>query len=192
MLVVFFHQTQNIGLGRIIPFNYKKFKSTFVILSFLFSMFGCGDRINSNTHLTAFADESGISTPSSSLDNENISDSTPSSSLDNENISDSTPSSSAVDENISDSDNSALDNSVKLSWVAPIMNANGTKLTDLGGYIVYYGEKTGNDYAYEIDIGNTTFIKIDDLSSGTWCFAVSSYDIDGNESDYSFEACKSI
>ena len=164
MLVAIFYKMQKTVLGRISTFNYKKFKSTFVMLAFLFSLVGCGDVFTGNTQLTALGDESTGSTPSSSFGYENN----------------------------SDSDNSALDDSVNLSWVAPGTNADGTALTDLGGYIVYYGEKTSTDYTYAIDVGNTTFITINDLSSGTWCFAVSSYDVDGNESDYSFEACKDI
>jgi hypothetical protein len=164
MLVARLRKMRNIVLGRISKFNYKKFKSTFLILSFLFSIIGCGI-------------ESIGSTPSSSAGNESTG---------------STPSSSADDENISDSVNADLDNSVNLSWAAPTTNADGTKLSDLGGYIVYYGEQTSTNYAYAIDVGNKTFITINDLSSGTWCFALTSYDIDGNESDYSFEACKDI
>ena len=164
MLVANFYPMHNIVLGRIRTFNYKKVKSTFVILAFLFSIAGCGDSININDHLTALADESSGSTPSSSFNAENNSHHA----------------------------NSSLDDSVKLSWIAPATNADGTPLTDLGGYIVYYGEKTSTDYAYTIDVGNSTSISINDLSSGTWCFAVASYDIDGNESDYSFEACKDI
>ena len=141
----------NTGLDRKFKFNYKKFKSTFFILSFLFSIFGCGIENTSRT-----------------------------------------PSSSYGNENISDSANSALDNSVKLSWVAPNTNADSTELTDLDGYIVYYREKTDTDYTYAIDAGYSTFITINDLSSGIWCFALTSYDSYGNESDYSVEACKEI
>jgi len=155
---------KKIVLGRISKFDYKKFKSSFLILSFLFSIIGCGDRINLNDQLAASADESTGSTPSSSYG----------------------------DENINDSANSALDDSVNLSWVAPGTNADGTPLNDLGGYIVYYGENTSTTYTYSVDVGNSSFIEINDLSSGTWCFALTSYDIDGNQSDYSFEACKDI
>ncbi len=152
------------GLDRKITFNYKKFKNTFLILLLLFLVFGCGNLIDGNTYLTAFGDESNDSTPLTDFSYGNR----------------------------SDSGSSVLDGSVKLSWVAPNTNADGTKLTDLSGYIVYYGEKTDTDNTYSIDVGNSTFIKINDLSFGTWCFAVTSYDIDGNESDYSFEVCKDI
>ncbi len=163
MLVARCRKMQNIELGRISRFNYKKFKSTFLILSFLLSIFSCGYGIIGNTP-SSVGDESTGSPPSSS----------------------------AGDENISDSINSALVESIKLSWVAPKTNSDGSKLTDLGGYIVYYGETTSTNYTYAIDVGNSTFIEINDLSSGTWCFSVSSYDIDGNESDYSYVACKDI
>ncbi len=164
MVVANFYPMQKTVLGRIGTFNFKKVKSTFIVLAFLFSLAGCGDSINLNDHLTALPDDSTGSNPSSSFDHENSSDSA----------------------------NSALEDSVKLSWLAPATNADGTPLTDLGGYIVYYAEKTSIDYTYSIDVGNSTFVSINDLSPGTWCFAVASYDFDGNESDYSFEACKDI
>ena len=142
---------QSTGLDRKFKFNYKKFKSTFVILSILFSIFGCGIENTSRTSSSSYGNE-----------------------------------------NRSDSANSSLENAVKLSWVAPNTNADSTKLTDLGGYIVYYREKTDTDYTYAIDVGYSTFITINDLSSGIWCFALTSYDRYGNESDYSAEACKEI
>jgi hypothetical protein len=165
------------GLGRINNFNYIIFKNTFLILIFLFSIFGCSGGFNANNHLAAFDDDSTGSASSSSVDDDNTG---------------SASSSSVDDENISDSVNSALHDSVKLSWVAPSTNADGSRLTDLGGYIVYYGEETSTDYTYAEDVGNLTYIEITDLTPGTWCFALASYDIDGNESDYSFEVCKDI
>ena len=98
-----------------------------------------------------------------------------------------------------------------LTWDAPTTNVDRTCLADLGGYKVYYGISTG-DYSYteKIDINgiscedtgvdagtNCGTIKectyiVDNLSSGTWYFAVTAYDTSGNESDYSNEVSKEI
>lgn len=81
--------------------------------------------------------------------------------------------------------------SVKLAWNEPIQNADGSELTDLAGYKVYYGAASAG-YTRSINVGNYTSIVISNLSSGVWCFAVSAYDHAGNESDYSVEACTTI
>ena len=58
---------------------------------------------------------------------------------------------------------------------------------DLAGYIVYYGTAS-RDYDYDVDVGDETSCTISNLYSGTtYYFAVTAYDIDGNESDYSAE-----
>jgi hypothetical protein len=58
---------------------------------------------------------------------------------------------------------------------------------DLAGYIVYYGTAS-RDYDYDVDVGEETSCTISNLYSGvTYYFAVTAYDIDGNESDYSPE-----
>jgi hypothetical protein len=80
------------------------------------------------------------------------------------------------------------DTSVILSWDEPTTNSDGSQLTDLAGYKVYYGTSSHN-YSYSIDIGVTTGAAISSLSLETWCFAVTAYDTSGNESDYSDEVC---
>ena len=58
---------------------------------------------------------------------------------------------------------------------------------DLAGYIVYYGT-TSRDYQYDVDIGDETSVTISGLVHGKkYYFAVTAYDIDGNESAYSAE-----
>jgi len=94
MLVAIIQRMQNKGLDRIIKFNYKKFKSTFLILSFLFSIFG--DESNGSTPLTTFNDGNNGSNPLTTFG----------------------------DENISNSGSTALDDSVNLSWVAQKTNAD--------------------------------------------------------------------
>lgn len=79
-------------------------------------------------------------------------------------------------------------NSVTLSWDAPATNADGTPLTDLAGYKIYYGPSSG-DYTRSIDVGNNRQVMIDGLSSGSWCFAITAYNASGSESAYSNEVC---
>ncbi len=79
-----------------------------------------------------------------------------------------------------------------LSWDPPTTNADGSPLTDLAGYKIYYGTTSGN-YTNNIDVGNVTTYKVVDLTEGlTYFFVVSAYDTLGNESDYSNEVSKKI
>jgi hypothetical protein len=80
--------------------------------------------------------------------------------------------------------------SALLSWNAPLENADGTLLTDLGGYRVYYGNSSA--YTYSVDAGKSTRFEINNLTSGTWCFAVTAYNDSGAESNYSAEVCKDV
>ena len=83
-------------------------------------------------------------------------------------------------------------NSLTLSWSEPSFNADGSPLSgDLAGYIIYYGQGSG-DYTESVDIGNLRNASVSDLTSGIWCFAVTAYDAVGNESDLSDETCKTI
>jgi hypothetical protein len=82
-------------------------------------------------------------------------------------------------------------NSATLTWDAPTTNADGTPLTDLAGYKVYYGTTSGN-YTEVIDAGNVTTYKVENLSPGTYYFTVTAYDNSGNESGYSNEVSKTI
>jgi hypothetical protein len=82
-------------------------------------------------------------------------------------------------------------NSVTLTWDAPTTNADGTPLTDLAGYKVYYGTSSGN-YTMAMDVGNVKTYKYEGLQSGTYYFAATTYDTSGNESDYSNEVIKTI
>lgn len=81
--------------------------------------------------------------------------------------------------------------SATLAWDAPTTNIDGTPLTDLTGYKIYFGTSSGN-YTSVIDVGNITTYTVSNLSSGTYYFAVRSYDASGIESDFSNEASKSI
>ncbi len=86
----------------------------------------------------------------------------------------------------------ACGETVILSWGSPQTNSDGTNLTDLGGYKLYYGTMSRN-YSHFIDVGNSTAHQFDDLELGrTYHFAVTAYDNSGNESNYSEEITKVV
>ena len=63
---------------------------------------------------------------------------------------------------------------------------------DLAGYKVYYGASPGT-YETSIDVSYTTTYVVTNLESGTrYYFAITAYDISGNESAFSNEVFKDI
>jgi hypothetical protein len=78
--------------------------------------------------------------------------------------------------------------SVTLNWVPPTENADGSTLTDLTGYRLYYGKVSGQ-YTHEIHINTagTTIYNVDNLSAGTYYFAATAVNSAGVESDLSRE-----
>ena len=87
---------------------------------------------------------------------------------------------------------SAFAGTATLSWNAPTTNADGTPLTDLAGYKVYYGTSS-HTYSQNIDVGNVTTYTVNNLTDGlTYYFAVTAYDTGSNESAYSNEVSKTI
>jgi hypothetical protein len=82
---------------------------------------------------------------------------------------------------------------VTLSWAAPTQNADGSPLTDLAGYNIYYGTSSGV-YDHEISIDNpgTTTYVVDNLVPDTYYFAATSFNSTGVESEYSGEAVRTV
>ncbi len=78
-----------------------------------------------------------------------------------------------------------------LSWDAPTTNSDGSALTNLSGYRVYYGSSSGK-YTSVIDVGKVTSYVISNLSTGTYFFVVTAYDTADYESGYSNESCTKI
>ena len=77
---------------------------------------------------------------------------------------------------------------VTLSWDAPTKNADGTPLTDLAGYKIYYGTSS-HAYSTAIDVGNVAKHMVSNLENGVvYYFAVTAHDTSGNESNFSNEA----
>jgi hypothetical protein len=73
---------------------------------------------------------------------------------------------------------------VQLDW-----NANTE--SDLAGYKVYYGTSSGT-YGTSIDVGNVVTYDINNLTDGSYFFALTAYDTSGNESGFSAEVPVSI
>jgi hypothetical protein len=74
---------------------------------------------------------------------------------------------------------------------APTTNADGTPLTDLAGYKIYYGTSSGV-YSVIIDVGNVITYKVEGLQLGTYYFAVTAYENSRNEGGYSNEVSRII
>jgi hypothetical protein len=73
-----------------------------------------------------------------------------------------------------------------LSWTPPTTNNDGSQLTDLSGYRIYYG-KSADDLSTIIpltDAGLTSYV-IEGLGSGTYYFAITATAASGSESDKS-------
>ena len=81
-------------------------------------------------------------------------------------------------------------NPVSLNWVAPTENVDGSTLTDLAGYRIYWGT-TSRNYTGMVDVPDTqTTSHTLDLASGDYYVAMTALDQEGNESTYSNEVLK--
>jgi hypothetical protein len=72
---------------------------------------------------------------------------------------------------------------VTIAWTPPTENTNGSTLTNLAGYHLYYGT-TQSNLSKVVDITNpglATYV-LSDLTSGTWYFALTSVNTAGVES----------
>ncbi len=81
----------------------------------------------------------------------------------------------------------AVNDSIKLSWQAPSRNLDGTSIDDLAGYRIYYGRQSG-------EYSDSILIRQPDarghaltLPSGSYFFAMTALDAEGNESPFSNE-----
>lgn len=73
-----------------------------------------------------------------------------------------------------------------LSWAAPDENTDGSALTNLAGYRIYYGTSADAlDQVIDIpSVGITTYV-VDDLAAGTYYFSIRAYNAVGAESSLS-------
>jgi hypothetical protein len=78
---------------------------------------------------------------------------------------------------------STLNGVATLDWKPPTENSDGSALTNLAGYTVYYGTSPDNlSQSVKVSNPGLTAYSVTGLTSGTWYFAVTSYSADGVES----------
>lgn len=80
---------------------------------------------------------------------------------------------------------------VTLNWQAPTQNTDGTPLTDLAGYRIYYGADPA-DLRNVINVSNpglTTYV-VEGLTPDIWYFASTALNSRGMESDLSGQAVR--
>jgi hypothetical protein len=83
--------------------------------------------------------------------------------------------------------------SATLSWTPPTQNTDGSPLTNLAGYRIYWGRSQGN-YTNSTTLNNSglTSYVVDQLTPGTWFFVATSLNSQGAESSFSNSASKTI
>jgi hypothetical protein len=70
-----------------------------------------------------------------------------------------------------------------LDWLPPTENSDGSALTNLAGYTVYYGTSPDSlTQSVKVTNPGLTAYTVTNLPSGTWYFAVTSYSSTGVES----------
>jgi hypothetical protein len=87
----------------------------------------------------------------------------------------------------------ATSGTATLSWIAPTTNTDGSALTDLAGYKVYYGTSPSS-LTNVVNVANAgaTSYTISSLSGATWYFGVTAYTTSGDESALSTVVSKSV
>lgn len=80
----------------------------------------------------------------------------------------------------------------RLSWQAPTQYNDGSPLTTLAGYKVYYGPSPGN-YTNTVNVAGAQTTQTDILlQPGSWTFAVTALDAAANESAKSNEGTRAV
>jgi hypothetical protein len=89
--------------------------------------------------------------------------------------------------------NQATTGSAAVSWMPPTENTDGSTLTNLAGYRIYYGRSAGAlSQSVQVSNPGLATYTIDNLASGAWFFSVHAYTTSGLESDDSNIASKTI
>jgi hypothetical protein len=82
--------------------------------------------------------------------------------------------------------------SAMLSWTAPTENTDGSALTDLSGFKIYWGTAPGNyPNSVELDIGTMSYV-VEQLTPDTYYFVATALDSEGHESAFSNMASKTV
>lgn len=76
--------------------------------------------------------------------------------------------------------------SIALRWAPPMVNDDGTTLTDLAGFRIRYG-RTQDNLSYSVTISNPGITRhvLEDLAAGLWHFSIAAFSHTGAESDSS-------
>jgi hypothetical protein len=87
----------------------------------------------------------------------------------------------------------ATSGSATLSWIPPTQNLDGSPITDLSGYHIYYGTNA-DALANSITVngGSSSTYTVNGLSSGTYYFSVVAYNAEGVDSPESNLESKTI
>lgn len=82
--------------------------------------------------------------------------------------------------------------SATLTWTRPTLNTDGSALTDLYSYRIYYGASSSALNNSVVVNGDLTSHTISNLATGTWYFAISSINASGVEGSRSNPASKTL
>jgi hypothetical protein len=94
---------------------------------------------------------------------------------------------------IVNSPNTTTPGTVRLTWTPPFTNVDGTPLTNLGGYVIKYGQNSAQlDKQMVVSDAAATSAEVNGLPSGTWYFEAFTTTTDGNQSGPSNMASKTL
>jgi hypothetical protein len=80
-----------------------------------------------------------------------------------------------------------------VTWSAPTTNTDGSPVTALSGYTLYYGTtESALTQSVAVSGAATTSHEITGLAAGTWYFAVAAMAADGTESPQSSVGSKTL
>jgi len=87
----------------------------------------------------------------------------------------------------------ATPSSLTLAWVPPTQNSDGSPITNLAGYKIHFGTSS-SEYTQTIAVQNAGLTRyvVDNLSSGTYYFAITAYNSQGVESSLSGEIATTL
>jgi hypothetical protein len=87
----------------------------------------------------------------------------------------------------------ATSGSATLSWIPPTQNLDGSPITDLSGYHIYYGTNADAlTTTITVNGGSSSTYKVSDLGPGTYYFSVVAYNAEGVDSPESNLESKTI
>ena len=66
--------------------------------------------------------------------------------------------------------------SATLNWTIPTLNTDGTPITDLAGFNIYYGTSASNlNQTLQVASATQTSYILSNLAAGTWYFGIAAY-----------------